>query len=238
MSIFAGDLIAGKDVHGDVHSSPGAYQAASRQSAMSGPGEKFAAARGGSRRPERKIGSARESAGWGASSAPSNSVVKFPSRSGLTFLSEAIPLFYIGQNRDGFWVARGAEGRNGGVFFFKASAIRFARNKSAPAGCALMFISAPVELDCDNEGSQIVEILHAAIGVMRRRAPTLVSFLEMAIAEWRKLLAELSRAGAGKQRHRAAVERELFRGQYRLASKNDDDLLPQCRDAGHAKTKN
>lgn len=205
---------------------------------MSGPGEKFAAARGGSRRPERKIGSARESAGWGASSAPSNSIVKFPSRSGLTFLSEAIPLFYIGQNRDGFWVARGAEGRNGGVFFFKASAIRFARNKSAPAGCALMFINAPVELDCDNEGSQIVEILHAAMDIARRRVPTLVSFLEMAIAELRKLLAELSRAGVGKRRHRAAVERELFYGKYRLAPKNDDDLRLQCRDAGHAKRKN
>ena len=147
-------------------------------------------------------------------------------------------MFYIGQNRDSFWVARGAEGRNGGVFFFKASAIRFARNKGAPDGCALMFIKAPVELDCDNEGSQIVEILHAAMDIARRRVPTLVSFLEMAIAELRKLLAELSRAGVGKRRHRAAVERELFYGKYRLAPKNDDDLRLQCRDAGHAKRKN
>jgi hypothetical protein len=135
-------------------------------------------------------------------------------------------LFYIGQNRDGFWVARGAEGRNGGVFFFKASAIRFARNKSAPAGCALMFLNAPLELDCDNDGSQIVEILHALMGVARRHVPTLVSFVEMAIAEWRKLFAELSRVTTGERRNRAAVERELFHDQYRLASKNADDLPP------------
>jgi hypothetical protein len=188
--------------------------------------EKLAAARGGSGRVDQKIGVARETARWGAPSAPSSSVVKFPSRSDLTFLSEAIPLFYIGQNCDGFWVARDAEGRSGGVFFFKASAIRFARNKSAPAGCALMFLNAPVELDCDNEGSQIVVILDAAIGVARRHVPTLVGFVEMAIAEWRKLLAQLSRAAAGERRHRAAVERELFHGQYRLASKDDDDLPP------------
>jgi len=172
------------------------------------------------------MGPARESARCAGPSAPSSSVVKFPSRSDLTFLSETIPLFYIGQNGDGFWVARDAEGQSGGVFFFKASAVRFARNKSAPTGCALMFLNAPVELDRDNEGSQIVEILAAAIDVARRRVPTLVRFVEMAIGEWRKLFEQLSRAAAGERRHRAAVERELFHGHYRLASKTDDDLPP------------
>jgi hypothetical protein len=156
-----------------------------------------------------------------------HSVVKFPSRSELAFLNETIPLFYIGRNRDGFWVARDADGRSGGIFFFKASAVRFARAKTAPAGCALMFLNASFELDRDNEGSQAVEILGAAIALARRRVPTLVWFVEMAIAEWRKLLAQLSRAVAGERRHRAAVERELFHGHYRLASKIDDDLPPQ-----------
>jgi hypothetical protein len=148
----------------------------------------------------------------------SRSVVKFPSRSELAFLNETIPLFYIGQNRDGFWVARDADGRSGGVFFFKASAVRFARAQTAATGCAL--------IDCDNEGSQAVEILGAAIALARRRVPTLVCFVDMAAAEWRKLLAQLSRAVAGERRHRAAVERELFHGHYRLASKIDDDLPP------------
>ena len=157
---------------------------------------------------------------------PSRSVVKFPSRSELAFLNETIPLFYIGQNNDGCWVARDADGRSGGVFFFKASAVRFTRTKTAPGGCALMFLNAPLELDRDNEGSQVVAILTAAIAVARRRVPTLVSFIEMVVAEWRKLLAQLSRAVAGERRHRAAVERELFHGHHRLASKIDDGLPP------------
>jgi hypothetical protein len=164
-------------------------------------------------------------AGAAAGNVP-HSVVKFPSRSELAFLNETIPLFYIGQNRDGFWVARDAEGRSGGVFLFKDSAVRFARAKTAPAGCALMFLSAPFELDRDNEGSQAVEILSATIAVARRRVPTLVWFVEMAVTEWQKLLAQLSRAVAGERRHRAAVECELFHGHYRLASKIDDDLPP------------
>jgi hypothetical protein len=167
----------------------------------------------------------RAGAGKGHSR-PQGSVVKFPPRSELAFLNETIPLFYIGQNRDGFWVARDADGRSGGVFCFKASAVRFARTKPAPAGCALMFMNEPFELDCTNEGGQVVEILTAAIAVARRRVPTLVCFVEMAVAEWRKLLAQLSRAVAGERRHRAAIEHEVFRGRYRLASKIDDDLSP------------
>jgi hypothetical protein len=116
--------------------------------------------------------------------------------------------------------------KRSGVFFFKSSAVRFARTKTAPAGCALMFLNAPFELDRNNEGSQVIEILTAAIGVARRRVPTLVCFVEMAVAEWRKLLAQLSRAVAGERRHRAAIEHELFHGHYRLASKIDDDLSP------------
>jgi hypothetical protein len=46
----------------------------------------------------------------------------------------------------------------------------------------------------------------------------------MAIAEWRKLAAQMSRAVAGQRRNRAALERDLFAGQYFLSSKNDDDL--------------
>jgi hypothetical protein len=193
---------------------------------MNSVGKEFAAARASAGNDGRQIGAVQETVRDAGASAPPSSVVKFPSRPDLTFLSETIPLFYIGRNGDGFWVAREAEGRAGGVFFFKASAIRFARNKSAPAGCALMFVDAPLELDRDNDGSQIAEIFIAAIGIARRRAPTLVWFVEMAIAEWRKLLAQLSQAAAGERRHRAAVEREIFRDHRRLVSKNDEDPPP------------
>jgi hypothetical protein len=37
-------------------------------------------------------------------------------------------------------------------------------------------------------------------------------------------IVQISRAVAGERRNRAAIERELFHGQYRLLSKNDDDL--------------
>lgn len=152
------------------------------------------------------------------------SVVKFPKRPDLTVLSETIPLFYIAQNSHGFWVARDAEGRCGGVFVLRRSAVRFARSKSAPAGCALMFLNDALDLDIANEGSRLVEPLSKAIDIARRRAPILADFVALAVGEWRKLAAQLSRAFAGERRHRAAIERELFRGQYTLTSKNDDDL--------------
>ena len=148
----------------------------------------------------------------------------FPKRPDLSVLSETIPLFYIGQNRYGFWVAREAEGRSGGLFVCRRSAVRFARKRSEPAGYATMLLREPIDLDIENEGSRVVAALSSGIAVAARFAPGLVSFLGMAVAEWRKLVSEISRAFAGERRNRAAIEQELFRGQYRLSSKNDDDL--------------
>ena len=153
-----------------------------------------------------------------------STVINFPKRPDLTVLSQTIPLFYIARNKHGFWVAREAEGQRGGIFLLRRSALRFARDSSAPAGCAMMFLNEALELDLENEGSRHVEILAAGIDVITRRAPQFAAFVAMAIAEWRKLVAQISRAFAGERRNRAAIERELFRGQYTLSSKNDDDL--------------
>ena len=149
---------------------------------------------------------------------------KFPRRPSLHVLSETIPLFYICRNRHGFWVARDAEGRCGGVFLRKESAFRFARGKSEPTGCAMMLLDEPLELDIENQGNRIAAPLGAAIDTMVRRAPRLAAFLGMMIAEWWKLVDEISRALAGERKHRAAIEQELFHGQYWLSSKDDDDL--------------
>ena len=46
-------------------------------------------------------------------------------------LSEAIPAFFIGRNSDGFWVARDAKGRIGGLFLLESSALSFAQQRSA-----------------------------------------------------------------------------------------------------------
>jgi len=79
--------------------------------------------------------SAQDFVSRGRASGGLSTVVNFPKRPDLTVLSETIPLFYIAQNNHGFWVAREAEGRCGGEFLLRRSAVRFAHNKSAPAGC-------------------------------------------------------------------------------------------------------
>lgn len=154
----------------------------------------------------------------------STTATQLPRRPGASALSEAIPLFYIGRNKHGLWVVRAAEGPSGGLFLFKQSAARFARRQSEPDGCAMMFLAEPFELDVDNQGSRFAGLLAAASKVVARRAPVLVNFIGSAITEWRKLATEISDAFAGHRRHRDAIEKELFRGQYTLCSKNDDDL--------------
>ena len=152
---------------------------------------------------------------------PNKQLVKFPKRPDLTALSETIPLFYIGQNNRGFWVAREADGRCGGVFLLRRSAVRFTQQKSAPAGCATMFLDERRELDVVNEGNRIVEPLTSVIDLATRRAPTFTAFVAMAIAKWRKFDTQISRFCAGELKDRAAPE--LVRGRYTLSSKNDGD---------------
>jgi len=147
-----------------------------------------------------------------------------PRRPDATVLSEAIPLFYLGQNAAGFWVVRESRGECGGVFMFRRSAENFARQRSAPRGCATMLLNEPLELDLENEGSGAAGAVDAIRKNVARRAPWLWAFVADVIAEARKLGSEISRAFASARKHRAAIERELFRGQYRLSSKNDDDL--------------
>ena len=68
-------------------------------------------------------------------------------------LNEAIPAFFIGRNNDGFWVARDAKGRIGGLFLFESSALSFAQRKSGPWGCATIFPTERIELDLKNQGN-------------------------------------------------------------------------------------
>jgi hypothetical protein len=149
---------------------------------------------------------------------------KFPQRPPLNVLSETIPLFYICQNRHGFWVARDAEGRNGGLFLRKDAALRFARKNSEPTGCAMMLLTEPFDLDIENQGNRFAVPLSSAIDVVTRRAPAFAAFVGMVVTEWHKLVAQIANAFASERKHRAAIEQELFHGQYWLASKNDDDL--------------
>jgi hypothetical protein len=153
-----------------------------------------------------------------------SATTQLPRRPDASALSEAIPLFYIGRNKSGLWVVREAAGGSGGLFLFKQSAARFARRQSEPAGCAMMFLAEPFELDVENQGSRVAGLLAALSEVLARRAPLLRSFVGSVVAEWRKLIAEISDARSSQRRHREAIEKQLFRGRYTLSSKNDDDL--------------
>jgi len=70
-------------------------------------------------------------------------------------ISNSIPAFFIGQNRDRLWVAREATGRIGGLFIFRSSALAFAREQGGAAGCATIFPSELIELDLENEGNPL-----------------------------------------------------------------------------------
>jgi hypothetical protein len=152
--------------------------------------------------------------------AASNAVTRLPRRPDVSVISEAIPLFYIGRNKSGLWVAREAEGRTGGMFLSRRSAVRFARESCEHGGCATMFVAEPLELDFGNRDSLPVAYSAAAKYVAECRVPPLLT----AIAAVRKLFMKVSRALAGERVHREAVEKDLFGGRYRLCSKNDDDL--------------
>ena len=103
------------------------------------------------------------------------SIGQFPQRPNTRDLSEAIPLFFIGRNENGLWVAREADGRKGGIFLFKRSALRFAAKNSGPPGCATMFVSERLELDVDNQGNPLVGWIETALRRMATHLPILAS---------------------------------------------------------------
>jgi hypothetical protein len=140
---------------------------------------------------------------------------QLPPRPDQTVLSDSIPLFCIGRNRSGFWVAREPQGRCGGLFLFKDSAVRFARKKSSPRGCATMLVEHTIELDLPNQGSRLVELITTTIDIVRRHVPLVTTFIGMAIAEWRKLDAQIKHMLTDHRRSREAIENDLFRGENR-----------------------
>ena len=73
-----------------------------------------------------------------------------------SIVNEAIPAFFIGRNKEGFWVARDVQGKIGGIFLFENSAVSFARRNSQPTGCATIFQSEKFELDLENNGNPLI----------------------------------------------------------------------------------
>ena len=89
-----------------------------------------------------------------------------------SIVSDAIPAFFVGRNKDGFWVARDAKGRTGGLFLLKASAVSFARAQGGPAGCATIFPADRFELDLENSGNPLIPylrlLMHLALHLQQR----------------------------------------------------------------------
>jgi len=90
-------------------------------------------------------------------------------------INASIPAFFIGRNRAGFWVARESNGRVGGLFLFKSSAVHFAHVQSTPAKCALIFPSETFELDIENLGNPLIAQLARWTDLTRGRLAQLAA---------------------------------------------------------------
>ena len=87
-----------------------------------------------------------------------------------------------------------------------------------------MLVGHSIELDLPNHGNRLVELIATIIDSVRRRAPLVATFIGTAIAVWRKFDSRIAHLLADHRRNREAIENDLFRGEYKLVSKNDDEL--------------
>jgi hypothetical protein len=83
-------------------------------------------------------------------------------------VNDAIPAFFIGRNKEGFWVARDVKGQIGGIFLLETSALSFAKRNSRPLGCATISSPERFELDLENNGNPLVEYLGRLMRLTRR----------------------------------------------------------------------
>lgn len=114
-----------------------------------------------------ELPSLTEPGAWRASSSERLAPVdaKALKRPGPEIVSPAIPLFFIGRDHDGFWIARDADGETGGLFLFRKSAVRFANESARARGWesgATMSVPQPFELDIENRGNALINILRSA----------------------------------------------------------------------------
>src|ERR1700692_3887337 len=97
-------------------------------------------------------------------------------------VKDAIPAFFIGRNKEGFWVARDVNGQIGGIFLLENSALSFARENSRPTGCATIFPSETIELDLENNGNPLVahftSWMRTAMRLRRRTAASIGKMTE------------------------------------------------------------
>jgi hypothetical protein len=97
-------------------------------------------------------------------------------------VNETIPAFFIGRNKEGFWVARDVKGRIGGIFLLENSALSFAKRNCRPAGCATIYLSERFELDLENAGNPLAQQL-ASLNRLASRSRAKLSALVARLME-------------------------------------------------------
>jgi hypothetical protein len=105
-------------------------------------------------------------------------------------VSETIPAFFIGRNKEGFWIARDVNGQIGGIFLLENSALSFARRKCRPAGCATIYPSETIELDLDNGGNPLIGRIGPLIRVATRHRRRTAAFLARMLEAIKRRLKE------------------------------------------------
>jgi hypothetical protein len=150
--------------------------------------------------------------------------VDWPQRPSAKILSERIPLFFIGRDPDGFWLARHADSPIGGLFLRRRSAMNFAKRACAPIPCATMVLAEPHRLDTENRGNRLAPRLRPAMRLARRLTASSSAFAATLFAKARAVGDRLSRAYIEDRMLRAALEVDFYRGRYKHSNKNDDDL--------------
>lgn len=106
-------------------------------------------------------------------------------------VSETIPAFFIGRNREGFWVARDVKGRIGGIFLLENSAVSFARSHSGAAGCASIYLSERFELDLENRGNPFVVHLGACARMAAHLQRQMVAMIDIVTEAVKRRLKDL-----------------------------------------------
>ena len=142
-----------------------------------------------------------------------------PTRPDRSIVNEAIPIFAIGRNKSGFWVAQDCDSAAAGLFLSKAGAVRFAKRTSGANGCALMFVASGLELD---PRTSIDRAWHDIIPL---EVAKFIAHLKLRV---RDLWVGSMRGNESQD----LIEQELYRNRYRHRSKNDDDLPIERDDHG------
>ena len=146
-----------------------------------------------------------------------------PRRPDSDTLSEAIPLSFIGRNKDGFWVARDADTRIGGLFLSRWGALRFARRRPGRTRSATMFVSQGLELEGANYGNPFVSRLAPMRRIVARIRAPLSASVEKLAGSARRFRRRIALARAIPPVHGAAIKRELFGQQCKNTFRCDDD---------------